>query len=652
MKKLSQVSKIITKKLNQIRDFSKKDLVIFLIPLILASGFLVFKLVQINCQSLFAGSQSPDDYRDLLNFSGPLIEYDPDQKDCSLVTDPNLPQLSQEAKENLVKVAQLALGWKNEKQQPLKFSPQFKNLTNPVFVTLRSQGKQLSRASISSSNLQQSVYLATQKAARNINQEASLVNIEISLIGKEASDNHLTNFKAGIHGIKVKDNTREITLLAKETIEKNLSDAKILRPSLCQTLGRNEFCYHSERPDEPRFTIFENLEFGTTYLTGSKVLTFHRASQSHCSEPFDKEAFDEMVTQGENWLAHNISSTGQLNYSYYPATDQYSTEQMAVRQLLTAAALARAADYNPQHQLYQTAHKRNLSFLIYNWYCQDETLEHGYACYQGVSDLGSNAAFLRTLVYSPHFENHQERAQAIAQAITSLQNPDGSFQAFYKRPPSGDYDEDVMLTYYSGEAINALTEYYKKTNQEKYLRVAKKAQDFYLEKYVNQIDQNFSYPYVPWHSQSLFRLYRITQDNRYLEAILTLNDRLIKIQNIDSGPYFDLQGRFSSSEDPRLAHASADGVYTEGLIYAYQAAVILEDQTRQTEYKKRILLSLQNLRRLQYQEGDLYYLAPENLSKAQGALKKNIADTRLRLDNVQHLLDALYVGQIYLPNFQ
>lgn len=77
------------------------------------------------------------------------------------------------------------------------------------------------------------------------------------------------------------------------------------------------------------------------------------------------------------------------------------------------------------------------------------------------------------------------------------------------------------------EGILALLEYFLKTNNTKRHDVALLSQDYYLQKYVEEIQENYYPAYVPWHTMSLYHTYQITQKKEYADAIFLLNDKLI-----------------------------------------------------------------------------------------------------------------------------
>ena len=332
----------------------------------------------------------------------------------------------------------------------------------------------------------------------------------------------------------------------------------------------------------------------------------------------------------ETWFLNNIRDKGIFIYLYDPYTDSYADKNNMVRQLMSSRLLAELALENPA---LGSVHKKNLRFIFKNWYREDKE-GRGYIFYDNKSKLGANAMALRTLSYSPFFETYSIQAKKIADGILSLLNAKGAFEPWFIAPDYK-YDRDYFLTFYSGEAILGLVEYAMKSGHKDYLRAAIKAQEYYLIKYVDDLEQNYYPSYVPWHTLSLTKLYKLTQRDKYAGAVLRLNDELLKLQDTTN-----FIGRFHKPEFMRYGkpHSSSDGIYTESLAYALDIAKQKNDPVHQASYDRAIRLSLNNLTKLQYTER--YSFAAEIKEKAEGAFRIDNGDRRIRIDCTQHIMDA------------
>jgi len=333
----------------------------------------------------------------------------------------------------------------------------------------------------------------------------------------------------------------------------------------------------------------------------------------------------------EGWLTSNMKDKGCFNYVYDPSDDEYSTSNNMIRQLMGSRVLA---ELSQDDVSLQEMHQKNLDFIFEYWYEEDG--EIGYIYYSDKSKLGAMAMALRTLVFSPFFDNYHDEVTKLVNCILYLQNEDGSLEPWYIEPDYG-YDHDYLLTFYSGEAILALVDYYIKTNNVTVLNAAILSQDYYVTRYVDQLDDNYYPAYVPWHTQSLNKLYKITENQVYADAIMTLNDELLIIQDTENS---ETLGRFYNPDYSEYGspHSSSDGVYTEGLAYAYEIADIINDENHKQKYREAVVLGVYNIISLQYttdNTGDLLF--PE---KVIGAIKYGIKDDRIRIDTTQHTMDA------------
>ncbi len=340
---------------------------------------------------------------------------------------------------------------------------------------------------------------------------------------------------------------------------------------------------------------------------------------------------DEIRNLATGWLKNNFSPSGLWHYLYMPDKDVYARSNNAIRQLMASRLAAQLAF---QDRRFLQLHRLNIQFVLSHWYREKNAVAYVY--FNGKSKLGANAMLLRTLVASPFFQAYEQQARRLADGIVFLMNEKGGFRPFFVEPDYA-YDADYLLTFYSGEAILSLVDYYLKTGNGYYLQKAVRAQNFYLQKYVTHLKKNYYPAYVPWHTQSLSRLYQITGNPEYARAILILNDELIKIQ--DKKEYV---GRFYNPDFPRYGtpHASSDAVYTESLAYACEVAGMLNDRPRKKIYLEALQAAVSNLQTLQFRRAEIVRKKYDFL-KTNGALRIRVGDDRIRVDNVQHTVDAL-----------
>lgn len=344
----------------------------------------------------------------------------------------------------------------------------------------------------------------------------------------------------------------------------------------------------------------------------------------------------ELHRSAKEWLFNNIDKEGLFYYAYNPETGKNSQKDDGVndvRELLASRVLAAECAQTMRDDIC-AEHRKNLQYLFANWY--KEGPYGAYIEYNGKSKLGATADFLRVLLASPDYGKYRREARLLLQNILYLRNADGSFRAWYKAP-SYTYYEDHLLTFYAGQALIALIEYYEREKDESVLDAVRKSQHFYIDHYVKNIRENYYPSYVPWQTQALSRLYAIDPRPEYAEAAFIMNDKLLEMQDRKAHV-----GRFFDPATPHYGdpHSSSDGVDTEGLTYALELAMRIGDRVREARYREAIRLSIYNLEKLQYKaEGAERYLGDPR--RFVGAFRTEEGKGWIRIDTTTHAVDAL-----------
>lgn len=336
----------------------------------------------------------------------------------------------------------------------------------------------------------------------------------------------------------------------------------------------------------------------------------------------------------EQRLIANVKPNGWFVYRYDPKTDSSPNRNNELRQLMASRLLGELA--REDSSLY-ALHRKNLEYIFDRYYTTSG--EVARIEYSNKSKLGAIAMAVRALVASPFADEYTQEILQLAETILRLQNPDGSLRAWWIAP-TYEYDEDYLLTFYSWEAILALLELYRWSQDTKRLDAARRAQDFYLVRYVEQIDQRYYPAYVPRHTMSLWHLWEITGERKYADAVLVLNDKLIDEILYTGSALPAYRGRFYNPQFPQYGtpHSSSDAVYTEWLAYAYAVAKDLQDDVHIQKYLDALDLATKNLMHLQYTEQTI---SPSyNRKKLLWAIRTNYEDQKIRTDTTQHMIDA------------
>lgn len=542
------------------------------------------------------------------------------------------PKLSKEDQELLLDAASLAI--QDVVKGKLKkggWNAKFDGIDNRAYVILRFKGKHLGSYYTREDNLEHTVYNAVVKNIKknklNLD-EAANAEIHIQVFGKyEPFDEE--RYQGGLHGIRVSNGKKGANYSGSYSIETNYK-LKKLKTKICKKAGLTEDCWTD--PETEKW-MYRYSHFARS-LKDDRVINFYRGTEYQDQAKFQLSKVAESLALAEDWLTGNMLPDGAFPYVYNPSNGKYSENNNMIRQLMGSRQLAEMSTLRPE---LKEKHRSNLKKIFSDWYVEENG--EGYILFKDKSKLGAIALALRALCYSPFYDQYKKEASALFTTIKNLTKDDGSFSP-WKIAPDYNYDEDYLLTFYSGEAILSLVEYYEKSGNEEVLELAKKTQGLYLKKYVDQMTQYYYPAYVPWHTQSLHALYRITKDEKYAKAALILNDELLKIQNTTGKPCKDFLGRFYSPDHPEYGspHSASDGVYVEGLAYAYELAKWLSDTEHMEKYRAAIELGTHNLLNLQYTGESMYFMQyPE---RVKGAIRFRVDDNRIRIDTTQHMMDA------------
>ena len=165
-----------------------------------------------------------------------------------------------------------------------------------------------------------------------------------------------------------------------------------------------------------------------------------------------------------------------------------------------------------------------------------------------------------------------------------------------------------------------------------------------LEKHIYYRDYFWNNPnpaFVPWHTQAATILFRLTGDSTLRDYIFDMNDWLLPHQQWGGTLDLDYWGRFYSPDKPYgNPHASATGVYLEGLVDALVLAREIGDERRAEAYDRAIQRGIRSMAQLQYQdEIDAFYVLKKD--RVIGAVRTESANNEIRIDNLQHGLMAL-----------
>ena len=346
--------------------------------------------------------------------------------------------------------------------------------------------------------------------------------------------------------------------------------------------------------------------------------------------PMDGRAVRDLADGMSRWMLNQVQPDGRTIYKYWPSRGTEADGDNTIRQAMATICLSRIAARTADPDARRRA-DRNLDNLIATYYREDGV--HGLAIEDEKVKLGGVALTALAILESPNRARHGEALARLTETTAFLHNPDGSFRTFYA--PA---DRNDCQNFYPGETLlfwaHALKAGLPGVTADAYMRAFRYYRDWF------RADPNPAF--VPWHTQAHFVMRDLVDEPELDGFIFEMNDWLLSMQQWDSAPYADLLGRFYDPQRPHLGapHASATGVYLEGLIDAFELARLYSDKARESNYRRAILRGARNLARLQFRtDDDMFYVRQRK--RVEGGIRTETYNNEIRVDNVQHGLMGL-----------
>ena len=339
-----------------------------------------------------------------------------------------------------------------------------------------------------------------------------------------------------------------------------------------------------------------------------------------------------LATGIASWMTANMDREGRLPYLWYTSEDRVSIlEDNAIRRFLAAGALGRFAAWQGDPDLLD-AYQRHLVQLIGQYL---EPLDDGLAVIadSGQASLGAASIAGLAILAGPAADRDQ---RVLGMLLAAVRASTDEFQGFRTYFYPADRDP-IGWEFFSGEALLFLTEATRleidgAPDFEELLVLYRRCRDRWHE--------NRHVAFVSWHSQALASLYRLQPLAEIAEFVFELNDWLLPLQRTDPAEP-ERVGEFGDPLRPHHGspHASSTGVYLEGLADARDLARAIGDEDRTRRYTTAIDLGLRSLRQLQFRDWRCtWYLSRPDA--VLGALRSNLDNNQLRIDNCGHALAA------------
>lgn len=348
------------------------------------------------------------------------------------------------------------------------------------------------------------------------------------------------------------------------------------------------------------------------------------------------EMLSQTIQGLSTWMRANLQKSGRMTYKYWPSRGMESQADNTIRQFMATYALGKIAQTSGRVEDAEGA-RRNLAHNLATYYATVEGM--GTILLDGKAKLGAMAiAALCILEFRQAGliveAAYQLEYSGLCEGIRHLRKKDGSFSTFLL--PA---DRNDNQNFYPGEAMLFLAALHRQTRDPALAHDCLTSFRYYRDWHLAQPNPAF----VPWHVQANVLLYEDLGLAELADFVFQRSDWLLEMQQWGGTLAPDFWGRFYNPSRPDFGppHASATGVYLEGLAEAWRLAHRLGEDRRAALYALALRRGLRAISQLQFRdrEVDAFYLSKP--AAVMGGLRTEVYNNEIRVDNVQHCLLAL-----------
>jgi hypothetical protein len=398
------------------------------------------------------------------------------------------------------------------------------------------------------------------------------------------------------------------------------------------------------------------------------------------------------------WMWTNLQPDGRLVYLWFPGESREpENDNNMIRQWMGTNALIKIAEKRNDPQLWDRIEK-NIDYNLEHFYKQDG--EFGLIEYQGQVKLGSLSLAAMAIVNHPRRAKWRKQEHGLRRTVAELWAEDGYFDSYYKPRSRGPNRNDNTQNFYPGETLLLWAQLYRESRDPELLRRIVQSFRYYKAWHLDPTDPERRRPsFTPWHTQAYFILWEtlrqplappteapseappteaprseappaeappseappaathtpegwpigtkpetpvVIEQQEIVDFIFEMNDWLIEHMEMwEESAFDDEKGQYySRKRDYGGAHASATGVYIEGIIDAYEMAKIVGDTRRAERYRLSLSRAIRSVMQLQFVDDvDMFYVTDRVRTK--GGLRTTVMRNEVRVDNVQHVLMGL-----------
>jgi len=375
-------------------------------------------------------------------------------------------------------------------------------------------------------------------------------------------------------------------------------------------------------------------------------------------QEYDKDLLREKIAEGKAYLLRMIDPefNGAHKY-YYALEDEFEDRLHTIYTSSLIYTLFKLYDLEPVEELWEQIEK-SMEYVLSMQLLDEESKRFGAFHYSFDLDkeererkfvVGTTSKTIFTLLEMyrrTEDERYLEAAKKASDWLLTMQRDDGSMKSYAVDRDGKWFFSTKESTLYNGQVLSALSRMYRVTNDERYLEVAEDIADFLLAK----VEKDGCYigdDYRPnnpisssWFVMSMVDYYLATRDEDVRDIVFNCATDLVGRQHVNESD-LSTYGRWKGS-----LSTSGAGWISEILVEVYH--LCLEEEGEDCEqYKDAIVKGMRWLLQNTYGDHNSGFLP--NPAMAKGGLYWNPANRFVRTDAVCHGMNA-YIG--ILPDLE
>lgn len=518
------------------------------------------------------------------------------------------------------------------------WSTQLEAYTAPCYVALRRDGQRAAHGWTDGDGSLPSILTTIRQLVEGLDPAArsELDAIELNLThdwqttdlgDKAASRTFLSNFVRGVRGFELVHAEYTLRVAPSQAVAQNRAYPKWLE------VFRQE--RRLTQADVPRQVVARSFRADQLLLmrpsdgAAPRGVPMFRGNSLVPQEQVNRGFVEQLERDLGDFLVRAVLPTGRMTYIYYPSQGREDLKRNnMIRQWMASVALGRTAAHRAEPSIHKLG-EENIRYNLRTFY--HATGKLGCIEHNGKVKLGSVALAVISIMEHPKRKQFKRVEERLWNMIEHLWQPDGSFRTFFK--PS---ERNDVQNFYPGEAQLAWAFRYTETGDEALLERFMSSMRYYRAWHKEQRNPAF----VPWHAQAYYHVWKHTKDDELKDWVFDISDWLLCMAQYDHNVlHADELGRFYDPENPGFGppHASATGVYLEGLIDAFELAREVGDEARRERYRLAIIRGLRSVRQVMFKDDvDMFYISPKNRPWLRGGVRNTVYDNVMRIDNVQH----------------